>query len=187
MAGKRSPDTPDVALGSYEAAALMGLHFTRPARMMAAGTLLGRQMAGITASPASQVAVYSRRDCERDYQEYLDRLEEGGGKHYRRPRSWLHLRPQAQRHLAAVEQHIEYSDACSVVEAMRMLNLVSTAQISRMLSEGKIVGRRPWNPRNKQSKSFWIISRRSVEEWRKRIIAREHAGTKPGRRKFVTA
>lgn len=187
MSRKSLLDTRDVALGSYEAAALLGIHYTRPGRMMASGKLLGRQMQGIRTSPGSAVAVYSSRDCERDYREYDDRVVAAGGKHTRRPRAWLHLRPKAQQRIAAVKQHIDYADACSIYEAMTMLNLVSTAQVCKMLREGKIVGRRPWSGRNDQSKSFWIVSRRSVEEWRKGIIAREKAGTKPGRRKFVTA
>jgi hypothetical protein len=68
---------------------------------------------------------------------------------------------------------------------MQELRLVSTAQVCRMLSEGKLVGRRPYSERNGQSKSLWIVSRRSVEEWKRGIIARERAGTKPGLRKFV--
>lgn len=183
--GKTAKKQADIALGSWEAAALLGMHFTRPARMRATGKLIGKTLAGVRDEPQSEIAVYSSADCERDYQEYLDRVDAGGGRHYRRPRAWLHLREPVLRRLAREEYLVEYADACSVAEAMEELRLVSTAQVCRMLREGKLVGRRPYSERNGQSKSLWIISRRSVEEWKKGIVARETAGVKPGRRKFV--
>lgn len=182
---KTAKKRPDIALGSWEAAALMGVHYTRPGRMMATGKLIGRKLAGVRDDPQSEIAVYSSADCERDYEEYQERVAESGGKHYRRPREWLHLREPVLRRLARERNVVEYSDACSVAEAMAELRLVSTAQVCRMLREGKLVGRRPYSERNDQSKSLWIISRRSVEEWRKSIVAREAAGVKPGLRKFV--
>lgn len=183
--GKTAKKRTDIALGSWEAAALLGIHYTRPARMRATGKLIGRTLAGIRDEPQSEVAVYSSADCERDYEEYLERVEESGGKHYRRPRAWLHLREPVLRRLQRAKNLVDYADACSVAEAMEELRLVSTAQICRMLREGKLIGRRPYSERNVQSKSLWIISRRSVEEWKKSIVAREAAGVKPGRRKFV--
>lgn len=182
---KKAAVRADIALGSWEAAALLGIHFTRPARMRATGKLIGRTLAGVRDEPQSEIAVYSSADCERDYEEYRERVDESGGKHYRRPRAWLHLREPVLRRLAREKSLVDYSDACSVAEAMQELRLVSTAQVCRMLREGKIVGRRPYSERNNQSKSLWIISRRSVEEWKKGIVAREAAGVKPGRRKFV--
>lgn len=182
---KTAKQRQDIALGSWEAAALLGVHFTRPARMRATGKLIGRTLAGVRDEPQSEIAIYSSADCERDYAEYRDRVDESGGKHYRRPRAWLHLREPVLRRLAREEHLVDYADACSVAEAMHELRLVSTAQVCRMLREGKLIGRRPYSERNDQSKSLWIISRRSVEEWKKNIIAREKAGLKPGLRKFV--
>jgi len=176
----------DIALGSWEAAAVLGIHFTRPARMLSTGKLIGRTLAGVRDEPQSEIAIYSSADCERDFEEYEERVDEAGGKHYRRPRAWLHLREPVLRRLAREKNLIDYADACSVAEAMEELRLVSTAQVCRMLREGKLIGRRPYSERNNQSKSLWIISRRSVEEWKKSIIAREAAGVKPGLRKFVT-
>jgi len=183
--GKTAKKRMDIALGSWEAAALMGVHFTRPARMLSTGKLIGRTLAGVRDEPQSEIAIYSSEDCERDYDEYEGRVAAGNGKHYRRPRAWLHLRPTVLRRLAREPNLVDYADACSVVEAMQELRLVSTAQVCRMLREGKLVGRRPYSERNIQSKSLWIISRRSVDEWKRGIIAREHAGKKPGLRKFV--
>lgn len=184
--GKTGKLPRDIALGSWEAAAVMGVQYCRPARMLAAGQLVGRPLAGIVADPHSRVAVYSSDDCERDLREYLERLDPKTGRHYRRPRQWLHLREPVLRRLAKEQHLVDYADACSVAEAMRELRLVSTAQICRMLEEGKLLGRRPYSARNEQTKSLWIVSRRSVEEWKKGIIARERAGVKPGIRKFVT-
>lgn len=183
--GKVKAKARDIALGSWEAAALLGVHFTRPSRMMATGKLIGRTLAGVRDEPQFAIAVYSSADCERDYEEYRERVDQAGGKHYRRPRAWLHLREPVVRRLAREQNLVEYADACSVAEAMHELRLVSTAQVCRMLREGKLVGRRPYSERNNQSKSLWIISRRSVEEWKKNIVAREAAGVKPGLRKFV--
>lgn len=176
--------TADMALGSYEAAALLGVHYTRPARMAASGLILSRPLAANIKDPSHRAAIYSLRDCERDFAEYEERVAESGGKHYRRPRAWLHLRPQAQRRLAKESRQIEYGDACSIAEAMEIMRLVSTTQLTKLLNSGEIVGRRPWNPRSSGEK-IWIVSRRSCEERRKRIIAEETAGTKTGRRKFV--
>lgn len=183
--GKIAAEKRDIALGSWEAAALMGVHFTRPGRMLSTGKLIGRTLEGIRDEPQSEIAVYSSADCERDYEEYMERVAESGGKHYRRPRAWLHLRDAILRRLAKQKHLVDYADACSIAEAMRELRLVSTAQVSRMLRDGKIAGRRPYSERNGQSKSLWIISRRSVEEWKRSIVAREAAGVKPGLRKFV--
>lgn len=175
----------DIALGSWEAAALMGVHYTRPGRMLSTGKLIGRTLEGVRDEPQSEIAVYSSADCERDYEEYEARVADSGGRHYRRPRAWLHLRDAVLRRLAKEKHLVDYADACSVAEAMHELRLVSTAQVCRMLREGKLVGRRPYSERNNQSKSLWILSRRSVEEWKRSIVARETAGVKPGLRKFV--
>lgn len=174
----------DLALGSYEAAALLGVHFTRPGRMADAGLIISRPLGSTRKDPSHRLAIYSEADCERDFAEYEERVRESGGKHYRRPRAWLHLREQALKRLAKVEERIEYADACSIAEAMEIMNLESTTQITRLLVKGELIGRHPWNPRCKAA-TVWIVSRRSVEERRKRIVAAEKAGIKPGIRKFV--
>ena len=124
-------------------------------------------------------------DCERDYREYCDRVEAAGGKHYRRPRAWLHLRPEALRRLKTAVP-IEYADACSVREAMEILRCNSTSLVTRMLNSGELIGRKAWNPRYKgKVGDLWIISRRSVEERKKKVVAWEASGKKPGIRKFI--
>lgn len=179
--------TIDLALGSYEAAAVMGVHYTRPRIMLATGKVIGRHLEGEIEDPAALFCIYSSRDCERDWREYGDRVEAGGGKHYRRSRAWIHMREPALKRLAKLKHPIEYADACSVWEAMLMLNLTSPAQIGLLLRQGKLVGRSPWSQRNEgaRQKGLWIVSRRSVEERKKRIIADEVAGKKPGLRKWV--
>lgn len=174
----------DLALGSYEAAALLGVHFTRPAKMADGGLIISRPLGTNRKDPSHRLSIYSEADCERDFAEYEERVREAGGKHYRRPRAWLHLRAQVLKRLAKMTRRIEYADACSIAEAMEIMNLESTTQITRLLVKGELIGRHPWNPRS-SSEAIWIISRRSVEERKKRIIADEKAGRKPGIRKFV--
>jgi hypothetical protein len=173
----------DLALGSYEAAAILGVHFTRPRLMAGAGKLITRQLGAGIASPAHIIQIYSLADCEQDYRDYEDRVREHGGRHYRRPRAWLHLRPAALKRLAKAVP-VEFSDACSVSDAAQILNLSSTSLITRLIRNGQIVGRKAWNPRYTAGEQ-WIISRRSVEERKRDIIARETAGVKTGVRKFV--
>jgi len=175
----------DFALGSYEAAAIMGVHFTRPRLMAKAGKLVSRPLASGVKSPKSMIHIYSRLDCDQEFKEYEQRVALNGGTASQRPRAWLHLRPKAQKLLANVVQ-IEYADACSVQEASDTLRLAGTSQITRLIRSGDLVGRKAWNPRHSGSQGeAWIISRRSVEERKNKIVAAETVGKKRGIRKFV--
>lgn len=177
--------TPDVAIGSFEAAALLGVHWTRPRRMAEKGWIEARQL---KASRGDRVySVYSLESCEKDLREYEDRVAAHGGYHDRRPRAWLHLRPAMQKRLAKGPQ-IAFGDACSVADAQAIMRLVSTAQITLLIRKGEIVARKAYNPRQGAGgvgSGLWIISRRSCEERQRRIVAAEAAGKKTGIRKFV--
>lgn len=166
---------PDLALGSYEAAALMGLHFTRPGRMHAAGQLAGRETASLPHGTGERrMVLYSARACEEDYAEYEKR--DGG-----RPRDWLHLRPVALQRLAKVSPAILYDDAIGVMDAARMLGLHFTG-VCKLIERGKLVARKPWNPRHRKSRVL-IVSRRSVEANKREVAAQEAAGKKRGRKR----
>ena len=181
------PVPKDVAIGSWEAAALLGVHWTRPRKMADKGLIESRRL-GISRGDRS-AQVYSLASCERDYREYEDRVAAHGGRHERRPRAWLHLRKGMQARLAKAKVHIDYDDACSTADAMRIMRLVSTSQITRLIEAGEIVARKAHNPRQTAATGggsvLWIISRKSCEDRQRRIIAAEAAGKKTGIRKFV--
>lgn len=160
MAGKQTEYIRQ-AVGSFEAAALMGVHFSIPQKLAARGRLTAHAPAvsAWAASPTRAYATYDGAECDKDYRQYEALVASRGGKSERRPRGWIHLRPEVLRHLKAVKTPIAFSDAISTGEAAKILG-VHVTFVPRMVISGKIVGRRPWNPRAKNSK-IWIISRRS--------------------------
>lgn len=149
------------AVGSFEAAALLGVHFSIPQKLAARGKLSAHAPADSAWSdaPTRSYAIYDGAECDRDYRDYEAKIASRGGKSDRRPRGWVHLRPDVLKHLGAVETPIAFNDAISTAEAAKILG-VHVTFVPRMVTGGKIVGRRPWNPRSKTSK-IWIISRRS--------------------------
>jgi hypothetical protein len=65
----------DEAIGSYEAAAVMGLHFTRPKRMVAAGLISSIVLCG---EEGREFSVYSLRECDQNFREYEECLGQSG-------------------------------------------------------------------------------------------------------------
>lgn len=166
---------PDLALGSYEAAALMGVHFTKPAQMQAKGMIEGRECREIYSKGSPRrFLIYSLASCEENWREY-ERRAAG------RPRTWLDERPRMLKRLAAAQPAIPYSDAIGVGEAAEILGVHPTL-VYRMARQKKIVSRSPWNPRRTAPRVL-IVSRRSCEQNRRETAAREAAGTKPGRKR----
>lgn len=149
------------AVGSFEAAALMGVHFSIPQKLAARGKLSAHAPAisAWSAAPSRSYAIYDGAECDRDFRQYEALVASRGGKSERRPRGWLHLRPDVLRHLKAVKTPIAFEDAISTAEAAKILG-VHVTFVPRMVEAGKIVGRRPWNPRSSAAK-VWLISRRS--------------------------
>lgn len=166
---------PDLALGSYEAAGVLGCHFTKPAQMQAKGMIEGRECPEIYSKGSDRrILIYSLASCEENWREYERR---GGG----RPRTWLDDRPPALKRLASARPAILYADAVGVGEAAEILGVHPTL-VYRMARDGKIVARQPWNPR-RSGPRFLIVSRRSCEQNRRETAAREAAGKKPGRKR----
>jgi hypothetical protein len=170
------------AVGSAEAAGILGIHWTQPARMVEKGQLTSHLVTGSLYSddPSRTYAIYDGAECEANYQDYDERFRAAGGKTERRPRSWLHTRPDALRHLKAVKAPIVFADAIGMAEAAKILCVHQTL-IPRLIASGKVVGRKPWNPRGKTGSKVFIISRRSCQENVKEMRALEAAGKKPGR------
>jgi hypothetical protein len=173
----------DQALGSYEAAALMGLHYGQPSKLLQKGVLTARTVtqSAYSDEPTRYISIYDGAECEANYQDYEEKTAARGGKTERRPRSWLHLRPEAVRRLKAVKHPIAFDDAITLHEASQILG-VHISLLPRLIASGKITGRRPWNPRGlRTGERNWIVSRRSCLEHAKRTRAAEADGTKRGR------
>lgn len=170
------------AIGSYEAAGLLGTHFTQPRKLVEKGQLSAHIIAESAYSddPSRSYAIYNAQECEANYAEYDERVTARGGKNDRRPRAWLHLRPETLRRLKAVKKHIEFDDAIGVGEAAKILG-VHVSFVPRMILSGKIVGRRPWNPRGLAGAKIFIVSRKSCQANAREIRAAQAAGKKPGR------
>lgn len=168
------------ALGAFEAAAVMGVHFSTPARMVAKGLIAGRQVP--SSGTLKSIGIFDGRSCEENFQDYEQVVAEQGGTG-RRPRAGLGLRPDALRHLRAVETPIAFDDAITTAEAAELLS-VHQSFIARMIARGEIVGRRVWSQRA-SSERFLIVSRKSCVANVQKIRKLQASGAKVGRpRKF---
>lgn len=167
------------AVGAFEAAGVMGVHFTRPRRMAEAGVLASRQI-GATGGPA--FSVYSARECDENYLDYEENYEsrKRSGEHVGRPRTAIHERQQAvERILSPDKPQIAFEDAIGVPEAAEILGVFPT-RVLRAAREGKIVGRVLWSERGNASR-LWILSRMSVESHAAEVKKLEASGLKKGR------
>jgi len=145
------------AVGAAEAAAIMGVHWSTPARMVQKGLISAHECD--PRSPGTQglkvVAIYDGLECEENYLDYQKNGPEC------RPRAHLHQRDEVIDHLAAVEKPIAFSDACGAGEAAAILK-VHASFLTRLVEAGEIVGRAPWNPRARGGGTRnWIFSRES--------------------------
>jgi hypothetical protein len=162
----------DEALGAWEAAALLGVHWSRPKRMADAGTISARVVCG---QEGREFAVYSRQECEENYRDYAAKRTEA-----RRPRTAVDARPAMLKALAASgRQKIAFGDAVGVYEAAKILGVFWTL-VPRLARDGKIIGRVLHSGRSAQSR-LWIFSRQSCERRAAEITKLEQAGTKIGR------
>lgn len=161
----------DEAIGSFEAAAILGLHFTKPARMAAQGLLTTRDLVG---NNARRFVVYSSQECEDNFSAYESAERTG------RPRTRLSDRALVKRKLAPKSRpRIAFGDAIGVSQAAEILG-VWVSLVPRLVREGKIVGRLLWSERS-GSPRVWILSRASVEQRAADVRRAEGAGTKTGR------
>jgi hypothetical protein len=169
------------AVGPHEAAAIMGLHWSVPARMVAKGWLSAGEMPGSGAGIRT-FAIYDGAECERNYREYDEKVAARGGKNDRRPRAWMHLRMPMLARLAAIEEPIEFGDAIGVREAAAIMG-VHTSFVPRMVKNGEIVGRK-LHSRDQtitRHRAVYVVSRRSCLENVKKARKMLQDGTKFGR------
>lgn len=148
----------NAALGPYEAACLLGVHWTRVAKMGATGILKIRTLKSSTGS--SRIRVYSFLDVDENWTDYQYQLREGQLR--RRERVNSDLRPGMLKEIAAIKNHIDFYDAISVYEAAEIMGVWHSFP-PRMVASGVIVGRKLISHREGPSKSM-IYSRKSCEE-----------------------
>jgi hypothetical protein len=143
------------AIGAFEAAALMGTHFTIPYRLAERGKLTVQYHEG----PAGRkITFFDGRECEENWLDYCEAIAgEGTGK---RPRSHTDDRPAVIKHLAAVATRIVLSDAISTPEAVEILGMMPSYVII-LAQKGKIVGRQLWSGRSHKGPKQWMFSRKS--------------------------
>ena len=164
--------TPDEAIGPWEAACLMGVHWSRPAKMAARGEIAARSICG---DDSREFAVYSLASCEENYEDYLAKR---GVR--RRPRTAVDLRPGMVKALSAKKRpRISFGDAIGVEEASRILGVYGTF-VPRLVAAGKIVGRVLLSDRASASR-IWIISRQSCLQNVAEAEKLQQAGKKRGR------
>lgn len=162
------------AIGAFEAACLLGTHWTKPAIMAEQGRLSSRVVGGVNGRSFS---VFRLDEIEQNYREYEEAQSSGSPG---RPRASLHLRPDALRALAAKDRpKIEFDDAIGFVEAAKILG-VHTSFVTRLAMNGEIVGRILWSRRAGRSR-LWIFSRLSCERRAADSRKLEREGRKVGR------
>lgn len=161
------------ALGVYEAACLLGVHWTRMRPMVESGVLVAHDL---EVAGDKSIRVYSTSAVEANFEDYWHKYTLG--QHTRRPRAHVDLREPMKKELAGLPQHIEFDDAIGVYTASEIMG-VWPSFCARMAQSDKIVGRRLINHREGPSR-HWIYSRKSCEEnlaeARKLMEAGRHQG-----------
>jgi len=162
------------AIGAYEAAAVMGVHFSRPQRMVELGLISCKVLTG---EGGRQFAVYSLRECDENFRAYEEELSKSTGG---RPRTRVDARHEVLRALGAKGRPvIMLDDAISSQEAAEILGVWYTV-ISRIGARGDIVGRHLWSDRAPRSR-LWVWSRKSCEAFAVKVRKLEKAGERVGR------
>jgi len=169
-----------MAIGSWEAACLLGIHWTQPKKMAEKGLLTTRVLRSpIVKNPDRVFSVYSMIECEEDFAEYEEAIRAGGtGK---RERASVRERAPMLKRLTAEKHQITFGDAVSSGDACEILGVHWTF-CARLALAGKIVGRILINDRNSGGRC-WIFSRASCEANVSLARRMEAAGTKRGRRR----
>lgn len=175
---RRNTSLPDIALGSFEAAAVVGTHWSRPAKMAKDGTLVYKPLeSGWTSDRVHEVFLYSFSDCDDSYHAYLESVANGTRRGRPRVQECLDQHDPMVERLAEVDP-ILYDDAIGTAEAAAILG-VHITMVNRMVREGVLRARKCINDR-RAGGSLYIISRRSCEENRAKYLKLEASGSKPG-------
>lgn len=160
----------DMALSASEAAAILGVQFSRPPRMLERGEIRGRVCGSAYANKESQAALrqkhlFSLLECDRNYREYAATVERGNVAGGRR-REYVHMRQPMLEQLAKASVKVTFADAINAQEAAELLDC-SISLIPYLVTHAKLLCRCPENPRTKEPKKrIFIISRASCEAYR---------------------
>lgn len=169
----------DIALGSFEAAGVMGVHFTQPAVMARKGLVTTRVCKSLPQGGYTprEFLVYSLASCNANWDDYVERQELPGRP---RPRTQVADRPAMLRRLDKSEP-ILFTDAIGSVEAAEILGCTEIWAV-RLAKRGEIVGRLLYSGRKGEARSRrWIFSRRNCEESVGLAKRKIREGTKVGR------
>jgi hypothetical protein len=169
MTGSYQHDDFDEAIGSHEAAALMGVHHSRPAKLASRGQIRSRVVKGSSTAPKREMRLYSRKSCEKDWSEYERTLTANKGRTRRRPRAYVANRIPVLNFLNKPGRvKIAFHDAIGVYEAAKCLGDVSIGWPPKLVKDGKIKGRKLWASRKTKSRSSddrtYVISKESCLE-----------------------
>jgi hypothetical protein len=169
------------AVGAHEAAAIMGLHWSLPSRMVGKGWLSASELEG-AGSGQRAFMLYDGAECDRNYREYDEKVTARGGMNDRRPRAWIHLRMPMLAKLAAIDPPIAFDDAISIREAAGILG-VHTSFVPRLIKAGDIAGRRlhSRDQTTTRHRAVYICSRKSCIKNAKIVRQQQHQGGKVGR------
>lgn len=176
----RRIEMADIALGSWEAACITGTQWSRPAKLAKDGKLVYRPLeSGWSLDQRNEFFLYSLRNCDDNYHDYLRAVAAGSLPGRRRSEECIALREPMLARLRKVDQ-ILYDDAIGTADAAEILG-VHITMVNRMVREGKLRARKAFNDRHGEGKgSVYIVSRRACEENRQKYSAMEAAGTKTG-------
>lgn len=178
---------PDLALNADEAAAVMGVHFTQPVKMGRLEKIKAREFPTFWKDkPVHGPSVFSLRDCETSFLEYMERLEQGGGKVRRQPRKSLENRTIVFDYLEE-QPKILFSDAIGTSEAAEILQCHATYAL-KLCQTNRVLNRKGWsrkvNAASPSRKRNYIISRKSVVKYLHEMQDLEAKGKKTGVLKY---
>lgn len=169
----------DVAIGTWEASCVLGVHWTTVARMDQKGMISGRDLR--STAEGRVFRVYSLAECEDNYAEYEEVCRRNGGHSPRHPRTMAHMRHEVLERLQNEPAKIALKDAVSGIEAAEILG-VCHSFVPRLVAAGEIEGRVLWSGRPDSGGSrLWIYSRKSCDRNREVTAALQSSGGKVGR------
>lgn len=173
----------DQAIGTHEAAGLMGVHFSAATRMFDRGWIAGREM---KTRGNRRYVVFDGSDCDANFREYDAKVVARGGMNDRRPRAWLDTRIPTLRYLARITTPIAFDDAIGVYEAAEILS-VHSSMVPRLCKSGDIVGRLAMGRKGLVGANrVWIISRKSCVANARKARSEQADGSKVGRHRKMS-
>lgn len=177
----------DLALTADESAAIMGVHFTQPVKMGKAEKIRMRELPTFWKDkPVHGPSIFSLRDCEKSFLEYMERLKAGGGKVRRQPRKSLDNRTVVFDYLEN-QPPILFSDAIGTSEAAEILQCHAT-YILKLCQKNRVLNRKGWSrkvgAKSPNRKRNYIISRKSVVKYLHEMQELEAKGKKTGVLKY---